>query len=251
MRIIVANAAMFLLTGASPAIERELMFIPAEALLRPWTAFTYMFLHGGVGHILFNMLALFFFGPRLEGELGANRFLRLYVISGLSGAALSFLFSFHTAVIGASAAVYGVFIGFTWFWPRSQIFIWGIFPVEARWLVVVMTALSLFGGFGGGGDGVAHFAHLGGFLGGYLYLRFSGSGRPGWAAASGRQGRPAAERPPAIDPKAVARWRSLPTEGMHEVNLEEYRRIMLKLETGGEGSLTPQEIAFLERFSAR
>ena len=244
MRIIAANAVMFVVTNLAPGIERELMFMPAEALLRPWTAVTYMFLHGGFGHILFNMLALFFFGPRLEGELGAKRFLWLYFVSGLSGAALSFLFSFNTPIIGASAAVYGVLIGFTWFWPRSQIFLWGILPVEARWLVAGMTALSIFGGFGGGGDGVAHFAHLGGFLGGYLYLR-SAAPRPDTAGPA-----VAAERQ-AIDPGTLQRWRGIPTAGMHEVNREEFQRIMTKVDGEGPGNLTPQEIAFLERFSAR
>ncbi len=244
MRIIAANAVMYLITALVPGIDRELMFVPAGALLRPWTAVTYMFLHAGLGHILFNMLGLYFFGPRLEAELGEKRFLWLYVISGLSGAALSFFFSFDAAIVGASAAVYGVLIGFTWFWPRSQIYIWGILPVEARWLVAGMAALSVFGGVGGGGDGVAHFAHLGGFLGGYLYIR-SVAPRPG-----ARVTMPAPDRP-AADPARLQQWRSIATEGMHEVNREEYRRIMMKLDTEGMAGLTPGEIAFLERFSAR
>lgn len=244
MRIIAANAVMFLVTAMVPGIDRELMFVPAYALLRPWTVVTYMFLHAGLGHILFNMLGLYFFGPRLEAELGERRFLWLYVISGLSGAALSFLFSFEAAIVGASAAVYGVLIGFTWFWPRSQIYIWGILPVEARWMVAGMAALSVFGGFGGGGDGVAHFAHLGGFLGGYLYIRSVAPRK------DVRVTMPAAGLP-AVDPGTVQRWRAIATDGMHEVNREEYRRIMMKLDTDGTGSLSPGEVAFLERFSAR
>ncbi len=245
IRIIAANAVMFAVTTLAPGIERELMFDPSEALVRPWTAVTYMFLHAGFGHILFNMLSLFFFGPRLEGELGEKRFLWLYFVSGLSGAAISFLFSSNTPIIGASAAVYGVLIGFTWFWPRSQIFLWGILPVEARWLVAGMTALSLFGGFGGSGDGVAHFAHLGGFLGGYLYLRFAAP-RTDAAVSSAT---PA--KNPSIDTATLQRWRSIPTAGMHEVNREEFQRIIAKVEGEGPSALTPQEIAFLERFSAR
>ena len=244
-RIIAANAVMFLLCSASPEVERALMFVPAEAFTRPWTAVTYMFLHAGVGHILFNMLALFFFGPRLEAELGARRFVLLYAISGLSGAALSFLFSFHAAVVGASAAVYGVFIGFTWFWPRAQIYVWGVLPVEARIMVIIMTALSLFGVFGGGGDGIAHFAHLGGFLGGWLYLRFVA---PSHFAAP--ESAPKA-RVPVVDPGAVARWRSIRPEALHAVTREEYRRVVAKLDANGAESLTPAEIAFLERFSER
>jgi membrane associated rhomboid family serine protease len=246
LRIIAANAVMFLLTNASPEIERQLMFVPALALLRPWTALTYMFLHAGVGHILFNMLALFFFGPRLESEIGEKRFLWLYFISGLSGAALSVLFAPQAAIVGASAAVYGVFIGFTYFWPRAMIYIWGIFPVEARWLVAGMTALSLFGGFSGDGGGIAHFAHLGGFLGGFLYLRAVYPRHHLTAAA-------AAAKPakPVIEPGSEKRWREIDTDRMHEINREEYQRIIMKLDREGSGSLTPVEIAFLERFSRR
>lgn len=243
-RIIAANAAMFLLSAASPDVYRALMFVPAEALLSPWTAFTYMFLHAGLGHIFFNMLSLFFFGPRLEVELGARNFLVLYLLSGLAGAGLSFVFSFNTAVVGASAAVYGVFLGYTWFWPRAEIYIWGVLPVQAWVLVVVMTLLSLLGVFGGG-DGIAHFAHLGGFLGAFLYLRYTAAGR--------RAGVPSPAKPErlVVDPGSLQRWRNIPPESMHEVNREEYRRILAKMDAGGAGTLTPQEVAFLERFSSR
>lgn len=244
-RIIVANAVMYLLASASPDIERQLMFVPALAFLRPWTAVTYMFLHAGIGHILFNMLALFFFGPRLEMEMGARRFLWLYFLSGLSGAALSFLLAPTSAIVGASAAVYGVFFGFAYLWPRAVIHIWGVFPIEARWLVVGMTALSLFGGFGAGTDGIAHFAHLGGFIGGYLYIRA--------VAPKGFRDHPKPKEVPRpqVSPETVKRWREINAGAMHAVNREEFQRIMAKLDTGGPDTLTPEEISFLERFSSR
>jgi len=244
LRIIIANAVMFVLTNAAPDIQRQLMFVPALAILKPWTAVTYMFLHAGLGHILFNMLALFFFGPRLEAEIGEKRFLWLYFISGLSGAALSVLFAPQAAIVGASAAVYGVFIGFTYFWPRAMIYIWGIFPVEARWLVAGMTALSLFGGFSGDGGGIAHFAHLGGFLGGFLYLRAVYPQRHLTAV-------PVKPQKLSIEPGSEKRWKEIDTVKMHEINREEYQRIIGKLEKDGSSSLTAAEIAFLERFSGR
>jgi len=238
---------MFLLTNASPELTRQLMFIPALALERPWTAVTYMFLHAGIGHILFNMLALFFFGPRLEEEIGEKRFLWLYFISGLSGAALSVLFSPEAAIVGASAAVYGVFIGFAYFWPRARIYIWGIFPIEARWLVLGLTAISLVWGyqsFTGGGGGIAHFAHLGGFLGGFLYLRAVFPQRHLTVV-------PVKPQRPTIEPGAEKRWKEINTDRMHEINREEYQRIIVKLDRDGSSSLTPDEVAFLERFSGR
>ena len=117
------------------------------------------------------MLALFFFGPRVEERLGARRFLTLYFLSGISGAALSFVFSPTAAIIGASGAVFGVELAFARFWPRVPIYIWGVLPIEARWMIVGMTVLTLYGASSGGG-GIAHFAHLGGFLGAFIYLRF-------------------------------------------------------------------------------
>lgn len=244
-RIMIANVVVFLLQMANPLVERALMFVPALILERPWTIITYMFLHGGLTHILFNMLALFFFGPKLELELGPKQFLILYFIAGISGAILSLFLSPMTAIIGASGAVYGVLLGFAYFWPRAQIYIWGMIPVEARWLVVGMTALSLFGGAGGSTDGTAHFAHLGGFLGGFVYLR--------WFVTAALRGATAAAPASAIAPPSNAemkRWEAIPTAGMHPVNREELERIREKLRSSGAADLTITERAFLDRFSA-
>ena len=149
MRLVVANVAVFLLTAASPVLIHLFAFVPRYALVQPWTIVTYMFVHGGIGHLLFNMLGLYFFGSRLEERLGPRHFLGLYFASGVMGAAFS-LINFNTAIIGASGAVFGVFLGFARAWPRERVYIWGVLPVEARVLVAVMTLLALFGGFGGG-----------------------------------------------------------------------------------------------------
>jgi membrane associated rhomboid family serine protease len=239
-RLIIANAAVFLLTSASPALTEKLMFVPALVLVRPWTIVTYMFLHAGFGHIFFNMLGLFFFGPRLELELGETRFLWLYFLSGIMGAILSLFVAPHAAIVGASGAVYGVMMGFAYLWPTEPIYIYGIFPIQARWLVVIMTGLSLFGGFGGSADGTAHFAHLGGFLGGYLYLKISGRRITAAETAS------AIPAPSAAD---LTRWQSISRDGLHEVNREELDRILSKISTSGVTSLTPTERDFLDRFS--
>jgi membrane associated rhomboid family serine protease len=222
-------------------------FSPARLLVQPWSPFTYMFLHGGFMHLLFNMIALFFFGPRLEVRLGSRRFLALYFISGLAGALLSVPFSPYT-IIGASGAVYGVLLGFARYWPRERIYIWGVLPVEARVLVIVMVALSLFGGFGGGRDGVAHFAHLGGFLGGYAYLRWIEARSPAKkfkAAASGMAGRRLeGER------AKLERWSKIDPEALHEINRERFDEVWSKLQSSGAGALSPREQAFLDRFSS-
>jgi len=239
-RLIIANTLMFLLGTAAPLVVTVLMLVPAEVLQRPWTLVTYMFLHGGMWHILFNMLGLYFFGPRLEEELGERDFLLLYFISGLAGALFSFLTP-HAAIIGASGAVYGVLMGFAFFWPKERILIWGVVPLEARWLVIIMTALSLSGGFGGG-DSVAHFAHLGGFAGGFLFLK--------WRARNSRgtKFQASLEVPPPSGAD-LQRWSRISTERMHEVNRAELERIQAKIKASGAASLSGSERTFLDRFS--
>src|SRR5436190_8229661 len=129
-----------------------------------------MFVHAGTTHILFNMLALYFFGPRVEERLGSRRFITLYMISGISGALLSMSFAPNAPVVGASGAVFGVMLAFAKYWPTAQIYIMGILPLEARVAVLLMAAAALWSGIQGSRGGVADFAHLGGFDGGWLYL---------------------------------------------------------------------------------
>ena len=130
LRILVANVLMFFVQQTVPGTTSLLMFVPSQLLVHPWTIVTYMFLHGGFGHIFFNMLALYFFGPPVEQRMGGNRFLTLYFISGIVGALFSIVLG--VPVIGASGAVMGVSLAFAKFWPRQQVLIWGVLPIEAR-----------------------------------------------------------------------------------------------------------------------
>jgi rhomboid family protein len=247
-RLLFLNVAMFVLTLAMPGLGDLFVLVPALLPVRPWTIITYMFLHGGLGHIFFNMLALFFFGPRLETRLGSRRFLALYLIAGVTGGLLAFT-SPMTGVVGASGAVYGVMLGFAHYWPTQVVHIWGVLPVEIRWLVLFVTAISLVSGFGGRGDGIAHFTHLGGFLGAWVYLRVldrtTGARRFQERASS------TPRRGLETSGTALARWSRIRREELHEVNRDEFDRIMAKIEQHGVGDLTPGEREFLERFSQR
>lgn len=248
LRIIVANVVMFFLQQTAPIINQMFVLVPALGLVRPWSFVTYMFLHGGLGHIFFNMLSLFFFGPRLESRLGGRSFLGLYFTSGIMGAVLSIPFTPYAPIIGASGAVYGVMLGYAMFWPRDQILIWGIVPVEARFLILAMTALSLFGGFSPSSGGIAHFAHLGGFVGGYLFLLVM---RRSSGAAKFRKQATTITRKIETPAGSLDRWRRIKRDGLHEVNRDELDRILDKISEGGIGSLTAGEREFLDRFSAR
>lgn len=254
LRLIIANAAMFLLQQAMPFGVDQLLALHGSApWLRPWTFVTYMFLHGDFSHIFWNMLGLYFFGPILEARLGPVNFLRLYLISGVVGGICWLIFSALPVggmggLIGASGAVFGVQLGFAYFWPRQPIHIWGIIPVEARWLVLIMTIFSLWMGVQGGGN-VAHFAHLGGFLGGFLYLRWL----EGHQQAPLREWRKKQSVAPPREPvtKSVERWSKIKRDDLHEVNRAELDRILDKISASGVASLTPSEREFLDRFSAR
>jgi len=238
--LLIANVIAFFLQSTMPGTMDWLVFVPSDVLSRPWSVVTYMFLHGGLGHLFFNMLALFFFGPRVEERIGARPFTWLYFLSGIGGALLSFLFAPMAGVIGASGGVFGVTLAFAYYWPHTQILIWGIVPVPARILVIVYGVISLFSGVAGSRDGVAHFAHLGGYVGAFLYLK--------WLERSRTAFRRKAVAPPAAADARLSGWRAVDTSRVHDVNRAEVDRILDKISAQGLGSLTPQERTFLSHF---
>jgi membrane associated rhomboid family serine protease len=241
--LLVANVGIYLISALFPAVTVALMLVPALIPERPWTVVTYMFLHAGVWHLVFNMLALYFFGPRLETRLGGPHFLALYAISGLVGAVTSLLTP-SAAIVGASGAIFGVMLGYARYWPRALIYVWGVVPIEARWFVIGMTALSLLGGFGGVQPGIAHFTHLGGFAGGLAYLSWLDRRSP---AARFQANAVRAER--RFDSgAALARWATIPLDKLHPVNREEVARLLHKVGTSGIASLSLDERALLDRF---
>lgn len=246
--IIAANVGVYLLQQTVPGLTNELILVPALVAQHPWTPFTYMFLHApnNFGHILFNMLALYFFGPRLEQLLGGSRFIALYILSGLGGAALSFLPQYYFApILGASGAVFGVVTAYARVWPRDRIYIYGILPVQAWWFVVGMAAYSVAGGLGYADKGTAHFGHLGGIIVGYLYMAWL-SRRSG---AKKFQRQATAVLPMTSETDSVKRWNAIPISQLHELNRGEVIRLLEKVRTEGAKSLSLEERATLDRFS--
>ena len=240
-RLLVANIGVFFLEYMSPGIVQWLEFIPADVFRAPWTVFTYMFAHAGIMHLFWNMLGLFIFGPRVEARMGSNHFITLYLVSGLAGAALSFVTP-YSQIVGASGALFGVMLAFARFWPRDQILVWGIFPVEARVLVIIYTLIELWSGLGGFNAGIAHFTHLGGFVGAYLYLV--------WLEKRGerRVQRFRSQTIPKVADKSLANWQKVDPGSAHEINRDELNRILDKIGKSGLNSLSAQERAFLSNF---
>ena len=151
-----------------------------------------MFLHGGFGHILFNMLALWMFGVQLERRWGTRFFLRYYFITGvgagistLIASLLPFLFGnslYGSLTIGASGAVYGVLLAFALYYPYVPILFFLLFPIPARYFVMIIGGIAFLMSVSATGGGIAHTAHLGGMLFGYLYLTRGRVGL-GWDAS--------------------------------------------------------------------
>lgn len=238
--LLIANVIAFFLQSTMPGLMEWFVFVPRDVLARPWSVITYMFLHGDLWHLLGNMLMLFFFGTRVEERLGSQRFATLYFLSGLAGAVLSFFFSPNAAIVGASGGVFGVSLAFAYFWPDAPIHIWGIIPIPARLLVIGYGVLSIFGIFGRGGAGIAHYAHLGGYAGAYLYLK--------WIERAKGQFRKKATAPVVAPDRSLLKYKAIDRASIHEINREEVDRILDKISAQGIASLTPEERTFLSNF---
>jgi membrane associated rhomboid family serine protease len=138
-----------------------------------WQIFTYMFLHGGFFHILFNMFALWMFGCEIERAWGTKEFVRYYFITGVGAGVLTFLLSFNSTIptIGASGAIFGILVAFAMMFPDRPIYLYFLLPIKAKYLVMFFAVIELFASFRHTSDGIGHFAHLGGMVIGYIYIK--------------------------------------------------------------------------------
>ena len=175
--LIAINLGAFFLTMGFPNLVNYLAMNPALVIGRNfwWQPFTYMFVHSGISHILFNMLGLFFFGTQVEDRVGSNEFLLYYLATGVLAGLFSLLIywltgAYYVFLLGASGAVYAVLLAFATFYPTAQIFLFGILPVKAPILVIGFTAIALFSQMSGRGGNVAHLTHLAGFAFGLFYF---------------------------------------------------------------------------------
>ena len=182
--IIIANVAVFLLQQVAGNTMLELFALwPYGPLFQPWQVVTYAFLHGGFAHIFFNMFAFFMFGRTLEELWGSRRFAIYYLVSVLAAAATELAVQGTSAaaepVVGASGGVFGLLLAFAWYFPKQRIILlFPPIPMPAWLFVTLYGVLELGLGVTGSQEGVAHFAHLGGMLGGALMILYwRGRGR--------------------------------------------------------------------------
>ena len=190
--LLIINVILFIATLINEdfMVRTFALFYPSSYFFRPWQIVTHMFMHGGYAHIFFNMWSLWMFGSVLEQAIGSRKFGVYYFISGFGAVALH-LFVQHlqaqplleannlqayyslinTPTLGASGAVYGILIGYAMLYPDSILTL--IFPpisLKAKWFILIFAIIELATGVFGTMDGVAHFAHLGGMLIGFLLM---------------------------------------------------------------------------------
>ena len=203
-------------------------------------------------HLFFNMIGLYFFGPRVENRLGAKGFLWLYFLSGLGAALIHFLYAREHPVVGASGAGYGVLLAFAMYWPRVRIYLWAILPIQAWLLATLLVLGSLYAGVNpSAGSRTAHFAHLGGLAFAFVFIKWWESRKGAAKRAFDKKLHPEAS-PTGImgDRLAITRWKGIVLDTLHELNREEVVRLLAKVEAEGVGNLRPSERQFLDRMSA-
>lgn len=280
--IAITIAVMFVQTAIGPSdMSAWLGFDSSRLPGRWWTAFTYMFVHGGLVHLLANLYPLYLFGPRLERHWGADgggakRFTWFYLVCGLGGVVFELLFMRGGgALIGASAAVFGVMTAYAMQWPDDDVYVLFIVPVRARTLAVGLLVFNLVLGVmttGAGGLNMAYCAHLGGVIAAYIYMRMSASG--GMDQVQQRVANiPDADEPPRAIPRnpprrergdevddIVAKSRAIagkrvvsmsPKTRRGEARADELNRVLDKISQHGIESLTSDERKVLEEMSKR
>ncbi len=181
--LIWTNVAVFLVSWVAPSLVFDFGLQPDAVFRRLflWQPVTYMFLHAGMLHILFNMLALWMFGVELERLWGRTFFLKYYFVTGIGAAVTTLLLAWlpgevgaamwASVTVGASGAIYGLLLAYALYFPDRPIYMWMLFPIPAKYFVMIMGAIAFLSSVGGNQGGVANSAHLGGLAFGYLYLR--------------------------------------------------------------------------------
>jgi membrane associated rhomboid family serine protease len=174
--LLIANTAIFVLQLVLPHWVIDLFGLVPFLVWRDfylWQLFTYQFFHGGLMHLLFNMLALWMFGCDLERRWGSEFFLKYFFVSVVGGAFLNTLFvpGQMAPSIGASAGIYGILLAFGLIYPNQIIYFYFLFPIKMKYFVMIIGAIAIYSSLASGQSGIAHLAHLGGMVFGYLYLR--------------------------------------------------------------------------------
>lgn len=261
-RLIAATAVAQLLLETvftSPGISAALAMNPAAFASHPWGAVSYLFVHSSILHLATNMLGLYLFGTAVENRMGSRSFLFYYIYCGIGAALFSLLLSTvlpQSPIVGASGAVLGVAVAFAMFWPDAEIMVFPLpVPIRARTLVIGLAVLDLvFAKWVH--DGVAHEAHLGGMLAGWLFFKIQSISqrRPAPAIRQQPERVVMVQQTAAIrdsDPHSAAPSRPLAPRPGNDPVANEVDRVLDKISANGIASLTSEERRFLDEVSKR
>lgn len=258
-----------------PDVVASLGFTSSALPDRWWTVATYMFVHAGLWHLAANMYGLYLFGPRLEQQWGTRRFAWFYFVCGLGGVVVQLLFIRAGILVGSSAAVFGVMTAYAMQWPDDELYLMFVLPMRVRTLVVGLFVFNLVMGVAGTGDAgganIAYFAHIGGVIAAYIYIRMAATA--GMDQVRQRVANlPDADEPPRAIPrnlprrergdevddivaksKAIAAKRAvtLSPSRRREGRADELNRVLDKISEHGIDSLTSDERKVLEEMSKR
>ena len=181
--LIWTNIAVFVVTLFSERLRDLLALVPAAVLTNGeiWRPLTYLFVHAGFAHIIINMLMLWMFGVELERLWGTRFFLKFYLVTGLGAAAATIFLAllpwgpgnmmWLTKTVGASGAIYGLLLAYGLYFPDRPIYLYMLFPIPAKYFVMIMGGIALLSSMSSDQGGVANIAHLGGLVVGYVYLK--------------------------------------------------------------------------------
>ncbi len=234
--LILINFLLFIIGFiAGPSLYSVLGLVPKLVWKRAmvWQLFTYMFLHGGFFHFFFNMFALWMFGSELEYHFGTREFFKYYCITGVGAGVLTLITSPNSLIptVGASGAIYGLLLAYGLYFPNRRIYLWLFIPIKAKHLVILFGVIEFFAALSHASSGIAHFAHLGGILVGFVYLKTRKRNLMSWFRW-----------------KWTQRWVSRRDEEITDLQ-SEVDRILEKISAQGIESLTERERRILHKAS--
>ena len=241
--LIMINVFVFLFVNVFKAFSIKVIYLfgmAPQLVLKKfmiWQFITYMFVHVDFWHLFINMLMLWFFGPAIEQAWGRNRFLTFYFFTGIGAALCSLVLSYNSIIIGASGAIFGLLVAYAMMFPETIILVFFILPMKIKYAVFLFAGIELWMVSQSPGDGIAHFAHLGGALFGYLYLK------SGWLRRQLAY----------ISIDSFKDWRSSKNKQRQQLSQEEFNRrvdiILDKISKHGMDSLTKEERRILDKRS--
>ena len=178
--LLIVNIVVFVLvelSGKQSLLFRTFGLVPSLvwSKFKIWQLFTYLFIHGGIFHIFFNMFVLWMFGKDLESQWGKMEFLLFYFVCGIGAGLITVLFSVNSIVpiVGASGAIYGLLLAYGFTYPNQMVYLYGLVPIKVKYMVLGLGAIAFFASLSASQSNVSHITHLSGMVIGLIFIYFN------------------------------------------------------------------------------